>query len=64
MKIKHVCKGCGSESVYWEATVYWDVETQILEIGGDIDISQDTAFCGDCGAEDCAKIILMEETAP
>ena len=59
-KIRYVCSECGEESIYWEGNAYWDTETQSLELGGDAD-TDSTGYCGDCGAEDCAKVERIGE---
>ena len=52
-KIKHICDECG-ESVYYETTAYWDADTQAFMFSDDFD---QRAYCGDCGAEDCLKVV-------
>lgn len=49
-KKKWVCNECGSESIYWDASAYWDAETNKLEMS-DAVCTSDNNFCGDCGAE-------------
>jgi hypothetical protein len=55
-----ICSECGGSSIYWEATTYWDVETQSMEIGETLN-DRDPGFCGDCGAENCAVTVQMKE---
>lgn len=52
-KIKHTCSECG-ESVYFETTAHWDEDLQCMQFSDDFSW---TAYCGDCGAEDCLKVI-------
>jgi hypothetical protein len=48
-----VCAKCGADSIYWETTVYWSADRQAYLPSDD----RFGSYCGDCGAEDCAKWI-------
>lgn len=56
-KVEHRCSSCGSTSLYWEGSHYWDAETQSFRAGDDVG---DGPFCGDCGAEHCGEPVDIE----
>jgi hypothetical protein len=51
---KWVCGRCGKQSIYWEASAYWDTETQKLKMSDGFNEWHQN-FCGDCGAGGEAK---------
>ena len=54
--VRYVCPDCGEESLYADASIYWDVEAQSWELGGDsFPDDRTTLYCGDCGAECCGQ---------
>jgi len=50
LKKKWICSECGEESIYWDASAYWDNDKQELTMSDAVS-TQDKNFCGDCGAE-------------
>lgn len=47
----YACPDCDA-GIYVEATLYWDVDAQGWEIGGDSEPDdRTTCYCGDCGGE-------------
>jgi hypothetical protein len=51
---KWVCGKCGEQAIYWDASAYWNAETQKLEMS-DGACESDKNFCGDCDAENEGK---------
>lgn len=45
------CSCCGSTSIRWDASAYWDVTTQEYKLAGDI---EQTTICENCGEEETA----------
>jgi predicted nucleic-acid-binding Zn-ribbon protein len=48
VEVRMLCPECRSETVFWDATVYWDVTKQAFEWDGN---RYKTINCGNCGAE-------------
>lgn len=61
MKVKYVCRYCGSDDVLHDAWAVWNVETQEFEVSS----VQDNAFCGNCDGETSLnEVPVTEEGAP
>jgi len=60
--VQHVCGNCGSSMVYYDATAYWDVDTQSFALSDGSE--RGPSICGgDCGDEGTVTIKpVIEET--
>ena len=58
MKIKYVCKNCGSDSVGRDAFVDWNYETQQWEIAN---FANDYGFCFKCSE---IELLAISEPEP
>lgn len=60
-KITKTCSTCGSEDVFVDASVIWDVGQQCWKLESDHDVITSDAFCQDCNVSCTLKDKVMEE---
>jgi hypothetical protein len=53
-QVRFECQYC-LEDVYFDTTAYWDADMQCYRFSDDF--NSNYAYCGDCGGEDCLKVV-------